>query len=107
LVGAYFERMQDSYFISQPHLIESLNEHFNVPDKFISTPSPPGEVLLKGEGPIRDSTRTIFRSGVGKLLYLIKHSRTDVASSVRDISKFMSEANEEDLKSMYRVMQFT
>jgi hypothetical protein len=37
----------------------------------------------------------------------VKHSRPDLASSVRELSKFMSEANEELLQSMYRVMQFT
>ena len=29
----------------------------------------------------------IYRSGVGMLLYLVKHSRPDIANGVRELSK--------------------
>ena len=31
----------------------------------------------------------IFRSGVGMLLFLVKHSRPDIANGVRELSKLM------------------
>ena len=30
-----------------------------------------------------------YQSGVGTLMYLVKHSRPDINNSVKDISKFM------------------
>ena len=36
-----------------------------------------------------------YQSGVGSLLYLVKHSRPDLNNSVRELSKSMDRANEE------------
>ena len=47
-----------------------------------------------------------YRSGVGKLLYLMKWSRPDILNSVRDLSRFLSGARPAHLKAMYRVMEY-
>jgi hypothetical protein len=48
----------------------------------------------------------LFRSGVGMLLYLVKHSRPDLSNAVRESSKVMDGATNEHMKTLYRVIKF-
>ena len=34
-----------------------------------------------------------YRSGVGSLLYILKHSRPELSNAVRELSKYMDKAN--------------
>jgi hypothetical protein len=47
-----------------------------------------------------------FRSGVGVLLYLVKHSRPDIANAVRELSKVMDQATIGHFKMLLRVIKF-
>jgi hypothetical protein len=47
-----------------------------------------------------------FRSGVGSLLYLVKHSRPDIANSVRNLSKVMDGATEAHQKILYQTNKY-
>ena len=47
-----------------------------------------------------------FRSGVRTLLYLVKHSRPDIANSVREHTKVMDGANNRHYKELLRTMKF-
>jgi hypothetical protein len=47
-----------------------------------------------------------FKSGVGMLLYLIKHSRPDIANVVRDLDKCMDGLTFAAYKYMLRVIRF-
>ena len=47
-----------------------------------------------------------FRSGVKTLLYLVKHSRPDIANSVREHAKVMDGANNRHYKELLRTMKF-
>jgi hypothetical protein len=47
-----------------------------------------------------------FRSDVGLLLYLISHSRQDIASVLRDLSKCMDGTTLASYKEMLRVIRF-
>ena len=49
--------------------------------------------------------QTKYRSGVGKLLYLTKWSRPEIANSVRELTRFMTRAYPANYKAMERVMQ--
>ena len=48
----------------------------------------------------------MYRSGVGTLLYLTKHSRTDITNPVIELSKSMDGASMAQLTEMYRVINF-
>ena len=48
----------------------------------------------------------MYRSGVGTLLYLTKHSRPDITSPVRELSKSMDGASIAHVTEMYRVINF-
>ena len=47
-----------------------------------------------------------YRSGVGTLLYLTKHSRPDICNPVRELSKTMDAPDPVHLKEMYKVIRF-
>ena len=46
-----------------------------------------------------------YRSGVGTLLYLTKHSRPDICNPVRELSKTMDAPAPVHLKEMYKVIR--
>ena len=47
-----------------------------------------------------------YRSGVGTLLYLTKHSRPDICNPVRELSKTMDAPEQVHLKEMYKVRRY-
>ena len=50
--------------------------------------------------------QSMYRSGMGTLLYLTKHSRPDITNAVRELSKNMDGASMAHVTEMYRVINF-
>jgi len=46
-----------------------------------------------------------YRSGVGKLSYLVKWSRVEMKNCARELSRFMSEATKTHMQAMHRAMK--
>ena len=63
-------------------------------------PSDDSQDLLSTQKQVR------YQSGVGSLLYIVKHSRPDLNNSVRELSKSMDRANEEGYKKLLQVLNF-
>jgi hypothetical protein len=61
----------------------------------------------KGEIFISSEDQTKFRSGVGMLLYLVKHSRPDIAHAVRELSKVADGATKDHWNKLFRAIKFT
>jgi hypothetical protein len=61
---------------------------------------------MQGEKLLSTEEGTRYRSGVGMLLYLVKHSRPDISNSVRELSKVCDGANQSHWKSLMRNIQF-
>ena len=55
---------------------------------------------------VDEKTQAMYRSGVGTLLYLTKHSRPDITNPVRELSKSMDGASMAHVTEMYRVINF-
>jgi hypothetical protein len=55
---------------------------------------------------IKTDLQSRFRSGVGILLYFIKHSTQDNANVVRDLAKYMDDPTLAAYKEMLRVIRF-
>lgn len=73
-----------------------------------NTPGPPGEGIVRPESMdqlISEDDQKIFRSGVGSLLYLMKHSRP-VSNAVRELSKVMDGATAGHMKTLFRTVKF-
>ena len=59
-----------------------------------------------GEFSLNENLQKIYRSGVGTLLYLVKHSRPDISNIVRELSKVMMVAGEHHYKMLLRAIKY-
>ena len=50
--------------------------------------------------------KTRYQSGVGSHLYLVKHTRPDIANGVRELTKAMDRATAGHYKQLLRVLKF-
>ena len=59
--------------------------------KDFKTPGTPCSNILQGEEEdmLIEEQRCLFSTGVGTLLYLVKHTRTDLANAVRELWQTM------------------
>jgi hypothetical protein len=95
--------------ITQPVLLQSLKDEFELPDREYTIPAPAGEVLHPddpGDELLDPSGQTKYRSGVGKLMHMAKWSRPDILNAVRELSKFMTIPRQSHLKAMLRCMKY-
>jgi hypothetical protein len=110
-----FNKDKTRAWLGQPHLIKSLEKKFG--DAVTSlqkyrTPGTPGQGIVRPKKDeesvplVSPEDQALYRSGVGMLLYLVKHSRPDIANVVRELSKVMDGATPAALKEMKRVMKF-
>jgi len=60
----------------------------------------------EGDPLISNERQSIYRSGVGMLLYLIKHSCPDISNAVRELTKVLDGATEAHWKAMLRVIKY-
>ena len=62
--------------------------------------------LENEEDKVNAQDHETYRSGVGTLLYLTKHSRPDISNPVRELSKTMDAPAPAHLKEMYKLIRF-
>jgi len=55
---------------------------------------------------ISDHDQKLYRSGVGMLLFLVKHTQPDLSNSTRELSKVMDKATEGHMKELCRVIKY-
>jgi hypothetical protein len=104
---------KQSRLLIQPDMIKKIRNTFGdeVEDmRKVDTPMGPGySVERPKEGIdqlIDKSGQSKFRSGVGMLLYLVKHSRPDLSNAVRELAKVMDGATQDHYNMMLRVIKF-
>jgi len=111
-IGCKVERNKEEQWIklTQPVLMQSYKDEFEIPtnEKVPTTPAIPGEVLQKGEPAnyLNEDDQKTYRSGVGKLLHMMKWTRPDILNAVRELSRFMSGATLAHLSAMKRAMRY-
>ena len=98
-------------WLGQPSIIKSLEQKFGeraMKERFSLTPGTPRFTARRIENPedkVNPQDHEIYRSGVGTLLYLTKHSRPDICNPVRELSKTMDAPAPVHLKEMYKVIR--
>lgn len=100
---------QPSLTLPQPVLLQSFADEFPLPGgPNPTTPAAPDTTLepAKPEHLLPSSQQTKFRSGVGKLLHMMRWSRPDILKAVRELSRNMSGATAEHMDAMLRVMKY-
>ena len=92
--------------LTQPVLIQSFADEFELPDKEYATPAEPHSVLVEGQT-INEQAHREYRKGVGKLIHLAKYSRVETLNVVRELSRFGSKPSEAPhFKALLRTMKF-
>ena len=101
---------KDTMWILQPKLILELKKKFGAMvegGREAVLPAAPKFVAMRpteGEPTIDDQLE--YRSGVGMLLYLVKHSRPDIANAVRELTKVLGTATIGHHKAMLRTIKY-
>ena len=99
-------------WLGQPHLISNLAKTFGDEVKGLMKYLTPGTPSLRQTRETNELLRLSpskqhrFRSGVGMLNYLVKHSRPDIANSVRELSKVLDGSTPASYKEMLRVIKY-
>ena len=105
-------KAQDTMWIHQPKLLKHLKQEFSQyihTTKVYVTPAGPKTMCMRpqeGDMLISPEEQTKFRSGVGMLLYLVKHSRPDISNAVRELSKVADGATPGHWKAMIRLIKY-
>ena len=107
-----FDKNKTKAWLGQPYLIRNLEEKFGDLVKGLQeykTPGAPGHGIVrpdKEDEKLNEADQKTYRSGVGMLLYLVKHSRPDLANTVRELSKVMDGATAGAMKELKRAIKF-
>ena len=98
-------------WLGQPSIIKSLEHKFGekaMKERLSLTPGTPRFTARRLEHPedkVNAKEHETYRSGVGTLLYLTKHSRPDISNAVRELSRTMDAPAPVHLKEMYKVIR--
>jgi hypothetical protein len=99
-------------WLGQPHMIKKIEQTFGDQVKSLGkykTPGTPGFGVIRpkeGDFKVDPEKQAAYRSGVGMLLYLVKHSRPDIANAIRELTKCLGEATPAAHQEMLRVIKF-
>ena len=94
-------------WLGQPSIIKSLEQKFGdraMKERLSLTPGTPSFIARRLKNPedkVNPEEHETYRSGVGTLLYLTKHSRPDICNPVRELSKTIDAPALMHLKEMY------
>jgi hypothetical protein len=112
-VGCKIERVgKHEMLLSQPDLIKKLKRTFKkelVNIKPVNVPARAGQTTMRpceNTKLIDPKEQTSYRSGVGMLLFLIKHSRPDINNAVRELTKVVDGATKEHFNQMLRLIKY-
>jgi hypothetical protein len=103
-----FNKNKTKAWLRQLHLIKNLEKKYGEAVKSLQaykTPGTPGQGIIrpyKGKTSVLASLgdQTLYRSGIGMLLCLVKHSSPDIANVVRELSKVMDGATPAAIKCL-------
>ena len=107
-----FNMERTKAWIGQPHLLKSLEAKFGEKARTMQTyktPGTPGSGIQRPNNEtmlLSDKEQKEYRSGVGMLLYLVKHSRPDIGNVTRELSKVMDGATHAAMKELMRTIKF-
>jgi hypothetical protein len=115
-VGCKIEYNRDEGYmiLTQPVLIQSFEDEFELPMREYTTPAVPNSVLVGskeagGEGDeslLNEQEHRQYRKGVGKLIHLGKYSKSECLNAIRELSRFGNRPNKAHYKAMIRAMRY-
>ena len=108
-IGVNITRHEDGKIeLSQPHLIEQIlrDLNFQHDTKKVNTPGKPDHVLRKNEGAPPHKADWHYRSIIGKLNFVEKSSRPDIANPVHQCARFSADPREPHTDAVRRICRY-
>ena len=109
-VGCKIERdlEERSFKFTQPVLLQSYKDEYELSGKRPATPAEAGTLLVKADAKDKVGAKrhTYFCSGVGKLLHMTRWSRPEIQNAVRELARQGSAPVEAHVKAMHRAMEY-
>ena len=108
----HMNKVKTRGWLGQPSIIKRSEQKFGeraMKERLSLTPATPrftARRLENLEDKISPEEHETYRSGVGTLVYLTKHSRPDMCNPVRELSKTMDTPAIVYLKDMYKVIRY-
>ncbi len=107
-VGCKIARTKNSLKFTQPVLMQSYNDKFELPKKSYRTPAPAGLILVAGK---KEALSPVMQKkacfGTGKAMHAMQDSKTETYNAVQDLSHNMHEATQDHFKAMSRVLKYS
>jgi len=101
------DRTKNKLFLSQKKYINELLSKFNINgDKPIYSPSVQGVRLEKNIEQAELKDMNLYQQQIGSLMYLMTATRPDIAFSVSNCARFMSNPNKEHFNALNRIWQY-
>ena len=106
-----FSKDEKGAVLHQRDIIDSIEEEF---EKEVSrlivfkTPRTPGKGIVRNPdgSSVSKLEEKKYRRGVGKLLYLVKHTQQYIANAVRELSKMLDCVTPSAIKELRRVIKY-
>jgi hypothetical protein len=108
-VGCKIERTKNLLKFTQPVLMQSYNDEFELPKKSYKTPALAGSVLVavKKEEALSPAMQKKYCSGTGKAMHAMQYSKLETYNAVQDLSCHMHEATQDHYKAMLHVLKYS
>ena len=106
------EKDSDECWILPNHLVTKLVTTFSEMTRKLrktNTPGTPREVQKiteKDKKELLPEKHKQFRSGIGSLMYLLKHSRPEMSNTIRELSRCISDPSDNNRKELWRVIKW-
>jgi len=91
---------------TQPVMIQSFQDEFDLPNKSPVTPAVPNTSLSHMGDIISNSMMSYYRKGVGKLLHMCRFTKPAIQNAVRDLSRRVKGATLDHVHAMHRIMNY-
>ena len=111
-IGVNIKNEGDMMYLSQQDSIKRLEKSFLdcvKQMKTYETPAGTNDTITRPEeedGLLTTEKQSYYQSGVGILLWIMKHSCPDIANSVREASKVMDRANQAHWKYSMQIIKY-
>jgi len=107
-VGCKITRIGKSALkITQPVIIQSFSDEFDLPNRGCLAPERMGNVLTKADESdllgLKEHTK--YRSGVGKMMHVMQYSFPQIYNTVRDLARHMITPAPKHMKEMLHCMK--
>jgi hypothetical protein len=108
-MGCKIARTKNLLMFTQPVLMQSYNDKFELPKKSYRTPAPAELVLVTGqkEEALSQAMQKKYCSGTGKAMHVMHYSKPEMYIAVQDLSRHMHKAMQDHFKAMLRILKYS